>query len=68
MRKNKKDLSIQIYLVYKFKISLNLNKGGIRKLPGNSESLTIKPNEVVHTPPQNETEIRELMHNLEIIH
>lgn len=41
------------------------NKGGIRKLPG-----TVIKNdftgEIVHTPPQNESDIRSLMHNLEI--
>lgn len=41
------------------------NKGGIRKLPG-TVVINDKTNEVVHTPPQNETEIRELMHNLEL--
>jgi Fic family protein len=41
------------------------NKGGIRKLPG-TVIINDKTNEVVHTPPQNETEIRELMHNLEL--
>ena len=41
------------------------NKGGIRKLPG-TVIMNDKTNEVVHTPPQHETEIRELMHNLEV--
>lgn len=41
------------------------NKGGIRKLPG-TVIINDKTNEVVHTPPQNDTEIRELMHNLEL--
>jgi Fic family protein len=41
------------------------NKGGIRKLPG-TVIINDKTNEVLHTPPQNETEIRELMHNLEL--
>lgn len=41
------------------------NKGGIRKLPG-TVIINDKTNEVVHIPPQNETEIRELMHNLEL--
>ena len=41
------------------------NKGGIRRLPG-TVIMNDKTNEVVHTPPQNETEIRELMHNLEL--
>ncbi|MFA5660305.1 MAG: Fic/DOC family N-terminal domain-containing protein [Bacilli bacterium] len=41
------------------------NKGGVRKLPG-TVIINDKTNEVVHTPPQNETEIRELMHNLEL--
>lgn len=41
------------------------NKGGIRKLPG-TVIINDKTNEIVHTPPQNEPEIRELMHNLEI--
>lgn len=41
------------------------NKGGIRKLPGT----VIKnnaTNEIVHTPPQNEQEIRDLLSNLEL--
>ena len=41
------------------------NKGGIRKLPG-TVIINDKTNEVVHTPPQNEIEIRELMRNLEL--
>lgn len=41
------------------------NKGGIRKLPG-TIIINDKTNEVVHTPPQNETEIRELLYNLEL--
>jgi Fic family protein len=41
------------------------NKGGIRKLPG-PVIINDKTNEVVHMPPQNETEILELMHNLEL--
>lgn len=41
------------------------NKGGIRKLPG-TVIFNDKTNEIVHTPPQDETEISELMHNLEL--
>jgi Fic family protein len=41
------------------------NKGGIRKLPG-TVIINEKNNEIVHTPPQNETEIRDLMQNLEV--
>lgn len=41
------------------------NKGGIRKLPG-TVIINDKTNEIVHTPPQNETDIRELMSNLEL--
>lgn len=41
------------------------NKGGIRKLPG-TVIMNDKTHEVVHTPPQSETEIRELMYNLEL--
>lgn len=41
------------------------NKGGIRKLPG-TVIINDKTNEIIHTPPQNETEIRELMSNLEL--
>lgn len=41
------------------------NKGGIRRIPG-TVIINDKNNEVVHTPPQNESEIRELMHNLEL--
>jgi len=39
-------------------------KGGIRKLPG-TIIVNDRTNEIVHTPPQTETEIRELMQNLE---
>ena len=42
------------------------NKGGIRKLPG-TVIMNDKNNEIVHTPPQDETEIRDLMQNLEIL-
>lgn len=41
------------------------NKGGIRKLPG-TVIINDITNEIVHTPPQSEIEIRELMHNLEL--
>lgn len=41
------------------------NKGGIRKLPG-TVIINDKTGEIVHTPPQSETEIRNLMTNLEI--
>lgn len=41
------------------------NKGGIRKLPGTVIKNDIT-GEIVHTPPQSEDEIRDLMHNLEI--
>lgn len=41
------------------------SKGGIRKLPG-TVIINDKTSEVLHTPPQNENEIRELMHNLEL--
>lgn len=41
------------------------NKGGIRKLPG-TLIMNTDTGEVVHTPPQNENEIRQLLHNLEI--
>jgi Fic family protein len=41
------------------------NKGGIRKLPG-TVITNDRTHEIVHTPPQNESEIRELMHNLEL--
>lgn len=41
------------------------NKGGIRKLPG-TVIINDKNNEIVHKPPQDETEIRDLMLNLEI--
>ncbi len=40
------------------------NKGGIRKLPG-TIIMNTDTNEIVHTPPQNEEEIRTLLHNLE---
>ena len=42
------------------------NKGGIGKLPG-TVIMNDKNNEIVHTPPQDETEIRDLMQNLEIL-
>jgi Fic family protein len=41
------------------------NKGGIRKLPG-TVIINDKNNEIVHKPPKDETEIRDLMLNLEI--
>ena len=44
---------------------IDQNKGGIRKLPG-TVIINDKTNEIVHTPPQDETEIRELMYNLEL--
>lgn len=40
------------------------NMGGIRKLPG-TVIKNMKTNEIVHNPPQNEKEIRELLKNLE---
>lgn len=40
------------------------NKGGIRKLPG-TVIMNMDTNEIVHTPPQDEAEIRELLKNLE---
>ncbi len=40
------------------------NKGGIRRLPG-TVIKNMESNEIVHTPPQSESEIRELLHNLE---
>jgi Fic family protein len=41
------------------------NKGGIRRLPG-TVIINDKTNEIVHTPPQHESEIRDFMHNLEL--
>lgn len=40
------------------------NMGGIRKLPG-TVIMNMETKKVVHTPPQNEQEIRELLKNLE---
>lgn len=40
------------------------NKGGIRKLPG-TVIKNMDTNEIVHTPPQAEVEIRDLLQNLE---
>lgn len=40
------------------------NKGGIRKVPG-TVIINDTTEEIVHTPPQNESLIREYMHNLE---
>lgn len=40
------------------------NKGGIRRLPG-TVIKNMETNEIVHTPPQSETDIRELLKNLE---
>lgn len=40
------------------------NKGGIRKLPG-TVIKNMDTNEIVHTPPQDELEIRNLLQNLE---
>jgi len=49
----------------KLPFSVNLKKGGIRKL---SETIIMNNtnNEIVNTPPQDETEIRDLIQNLEI--
>ncbi|QLY40149.1 Fic family protein [Hujiaoplasma nucleasis] len=44
---------------------IELNKGGIRKLPG-TVIMNDKNNEIVHTPSKEEAEIRDLMQNLEI--
>lgn len=41
------------------------NKGGIRRLPG-TVIINDKTNAIVHTPPQSETEIRDLLRNLEL--
>ena len=41
------------------------NKGGIRKIPG-TVIINDRTNEIVHTPSQNEIEIRDLMKNLEL--
>lgn len=41
------------------------NKGEIRKLPG-TIIRNMDTNEVVHTPPQSESDIRDLLHNLEV--
>jgi Fic family protein len=40
------------------------NKGGIRKLPG-TVIKNMDTNEIVHTPPQSESDIRDLLKNLE---
>ena len=40
------------------------NKGGIRRLPG-TVIKNMDTNEIVHTPPQSESEIRDLLKNLE---
>lgn len=40
------------------------NKGGIRKLPG-TVIMNMETSEIVHIPPQDEAEIRELLKNLE---
>lgn len=44
---------------------LEPNKPGIRKIPG-TLIINDKTGEVVHTPPQNEEEIRKLLSNLEV--
>lgn len=41
------------------------SKGGIRKLPGTVIKNDVT-GEIVHTPPQNENDIRTLLHNLEV--
>lgn len=41
------------------------DKGGIRKLPGTIIK-NMETNEVVHTPPQSENDIRSLLYNLEL--
>lgn len=43
---------------------IETNVGGIRKIPG-TVILNTKTNEILHTPPQNELEIREYLANLE---
>jgi Fic family protein len=40
------------------------NKGGIRKLPG-TVIMNDQTKEIIHTPPQNEEEVRNLLRNLE---
>lgn len=44
---------------------IEANKGGIRKLPG-TVILNERTNEIIHTPPQKESDIRDLMYNLEV--
>lgn len=56
---------ISTNILVEIKNFIEQNKGGIRKLPG-TVIINDKTYEIVHTPPQNETEIRELMHNLEV--
>ena len=51
--------------IIKIHSKIEADKGGIRKLPG-TVILNEMTGDVVHTPPQNEKEIRDLMHNLEL--
>jgi Fic family protein len=56
---------ISTNILVKIQSIIEPNKGGIRKLPG-TVIINDRTNEIVHKPPQNEFEIRELMKNLEL--
>jgi len=56
---------INTNILIKIQQIIEPNKGGIRKLPG-TVIVNDSNGEIVHTAPQNKTEIRDLMRNLEI--
>ncbi len=60
--KEKKFISTN--LLVEIQSIIESNKGGIRKLPG-TVIMNDKTKEIVHTPPQSEKEIRDLLKNLE---
>lgn len=55
---------ISINMIVEIQDRIEKNKGGIRRLPGTVIKNT-STGEVLHTPPQNEIEIRDLLSNLE---
>jgi len=55
---------ISTNLIVEIQSIIENSKGGIRKLPG-TVIMNDKTKEIIHTPPQNEEEIRNLLSNLE---
>ncbi|MBU1143041.1 MAG: Fic family protein [Firmicutes bacterium] len=56
---------ISTNIIVKIQDLIEASIGGIRKLPG-TVIKNERTNEIVHTPPQSESEIRDLMQNLEV--